>query len=127
MKIFTGNFANIKKYANKNIHSVSIALTARYFNGDLYRSLNPKWEFKDDPEPEYKQKYLALLSNLDAKKVYDDLMYLSKGKDVVLLCHEKEGDFCHRRLVAQWLERELNIEVKELGKMEEKQMPIFAN
>lgn len=127
MKIFTGNFANIKKYANKNIHPVSIALTARYFNGDLYRSLNPKWEFKDAPEPEYKPKYLALLSNLDAKKVYDDLMCLSKGKDVVLLCHEKQGDFCHRRLVAQWLERELNIEVKELGKMEEKQMPIFAN
>jgi uncharacterized protein (DUF488 family) len=35
------------------------------------------------------------------------------------LCHEKAGEFCHRRLIADWLNRELGIEVPELGKMED--------
>ena len=35
-------------------------------------------------------------------------------KDVVLLCYEKPPQFCHRHLVAKWLEKELNIKVEEL-------------
>jgi hypothetical protein len=56
-----------------------------------------------------------VLSKLDPQKVYDDL-----GEDAILLCHEKWDDiksgkaFCHRRIVAEWLEEELGIEVPEL-------------
>ena len=48
------------------------------------------------------------LSQLDPKKVYEEL----DGK--ILLCYEKETDFCHRFLVASWLEFNLGIEVKEI-------------
>ena len=27
----------------------------------------------------------------------------AEGKDVILCCYEKKGDFCHRHLLAQWL------------------------
>lgn len=36
------------------------------------------------------------------------------GPDVVLLCYEKPGQFCHRRLVAEWFEQELGLVVPEL-------------
>lgn len=118
MKISTGNFANVKKYRDANLEPINIALSARYFTGEKYKPLNPDWSFKDLPENEYTPIYEQKLNKLNVQKVYNDLLSLSKNKDIVLCCHEKEGDFCHRRLVAKWLEKELNIEVLELGKME---------
>jgi len=44
---------------------------------------------------------------------------LSKGKDIVLLCHEGEEFFCHRQLVSKWLIEKLNIQVLEFGKRKE--------
>jgi len=48
------------------------------------------------------------LNKLDPTKVFEEL-----GFDVVLLCWEAPGKFCHRRLVAEWLEEALSIEVPE--------------
>ena len=117
MIIATGNFSNVKKYQAKGFFPVSIALSAKYFYGYAYKVLNPEWGYMNDEESIYTPKFNKGLAKLSAQKVYDDLKGASKGRDVVLLCHEKEGDFCHRRLVAQWLNKELGIEVLELGKM----------
>lgn len=35
--------------------------------------------------------------------------------DAILLCWEASGNFCHRRLVADWFKKELGIEVLELA------------
>jgi hypothetical protein len=35
------------------------------------------------------------------------------GENAVLLCWEKPRDACHRRLVAEWFEHRLGIEVPE--------------
>lgn len=118
MKIYTGNFANVTKYRTANLHPVSISLSARYFTGDLYRPLNPERVFMNDADDIYTPKFNAILAKLDVHKVVEDLKILSKGKDIILLCHEGENDFCHRHLVAKWMEEKLNIEVKELGKMQ---------
>ena len=56
--------------------------------------------------------YKQVLSKLDANIVLEELQAF--GKDVVLLCFEEENEFCHRHLVATWLERSLKIEVKEI-------------
>ena len=119
MKIYTGNFANIKKYTSIGLFPISIALSARYFNGIIYRPLNPDKSFLNDSEIKYIQKYNDKLKKLNIKTVIDEIETLSNGKNVVLLCHESAGTFCHRRLVAEWIEKETGIEVKELGKMEE--------
>lgn len=118
MNIYTGNFANLKKYEGRGLFPISIALSARYFSGACYKKLNPDWTFKDDLPFSYKPKYNAILQKLNPNTVVNELSKISNGKDVVLLCHEKEGDFCHRRLVAEWLEKELNIKVKELAKLQ---------
>ena len=115
IKIYTGNFANLKKYAGA--FPVSIALTSpNWFHSANYRKFNPKWSYMHDSIEDYTAKFNAHLSQLDPAECYKELKKLSKGKDVVLLCHEKEGDFCHRHLVARWLQVNLHITVKELGR-----------
>lgn len=42
----------------------------------------------------------------DATTVIKELNYLVlnvNGKDIALICYEKPSDFCHRHLVAEWL------------------------
>ena len=83
------------------------------FKGISYTSLFPKWSFLSqykvdgDEEAYTKAYYEQVLSKLDPYKVYVDL------KDCTLLCWEKSGSFCHRRLVADWLEKELGVYIPE--------------
>ena len=59
-------------------------------------------------EVQYEKQYRErVLSKLDPQKIYDTL----KGQ--VLLCWESPGEFCHRRIVAAWIEENLGIEVPE--------------
>lgn len=126
MKIYTGNFANLKKYKEVGLHPISIAISARYFTGQHYRPLNPRKDFMNDPEPKYVLLFQEILDNLCPIKVMEELKELSNGNDVILLCHEGEGTFCHRRLVANWLTEKLGIEVPELGKMQkQEQLSLF--
>lgn len=61
------------------------------------------------PWPEYVEEYKRdVLSKLDPVRVYADLT------DAILLCWEKPGDDCHRRLVADWIENALDVKVQEL-------------
>ena len=47
----------------------------------------------------YKQIYYNdVLSKLDPREIY------RKYDNSLLLCYEKSGRFCHRRLIAEWLE-----------------------
>jgi uncharacterized protein (DUF488 family) len=60
-------------------------------------------------EDTYREEYQKILDNLDPRKVYEDL-----GKNSILICWEAPGKFCHRRLVAEWLEKHLGVTVPEL-------------
>jgi uncharacterized protein (DUF488 family) len=60
-------------------------------------------------EATYQVEYQKILDNLDPRQVFDDL-----GEDAILLCWEAPGKFCHRRLVAAWLEKHLGRSVPEL-------------
>lgn len=101
--------ANSNAFKNSGLRFVCIARSCRYFNGERYPDLFPTWEMIKMSDPiKYEEMYREqVLSKLDPIKVYEDL------KDAVLLCHEKWDDivdgktFCHRRIVAQWLEEEL--------------------
>lgn len=52
--------------------------------------------------------YNNVLSKLNPFKVYEDL------DNKIILCYEKPGDFCHRYIVASWLEMNLGIKIPEL-------------
>lgn len=121
-----------QRYTGK--HAVSIAvITPVWYKCDTdsgkpreYKKLAPPgWllnAFKDKNGSHYKDeayytemytKYV--LSKLDPQQVYDEL-----GENAVMLCWEKAGDFCHRRLVAKWLKEKLGIEVSEYEKSKNK-------
>jgi len=48
-----------------------------------------------------------VLSKLDPQRLYEDL------DGSILLCWENSDQFCHRHIVAMWLEKNLGIEVPE--------------
>jgi len=107
------NTSYFAKY--RRVTGVNIAIKpAPGFAGPSYPDLFPKWSFlkkykEDGNEADYTREYHAqVLSKLDPNKVYDDL------KDSTLLCWEKSGEFCHRRLVAEWIEKALGITVPEV-------------
>ena len=68
---------------------------------------------------EFLELYRDILSRLDAAEIYGQLTDF--GRPAVMLCWESAIDchagktFCHRHLVAQWLEDQLGIEVLEFG------------
>jgi DNA-directed RNA polymerase subunit N (RpoN/RPB10) len=60
--------------------------------------------------PDYVKEYQRnVLDKLDPAKVLSDL-----GDEAILLCWEKTREECHRRLVAEWLEKNLDIKIPEL-------------
>ena len=99
----------------KDLNGISIAIKApAWYTGTCYPALYPKWSFlsqykKDGDMDAYMISYhKQILAPLDPEKVYNDL------KDTTLLCWEKPRVFCHRRIVAKWLEYNLDIVVPEI-------------
>jgi len=105
-------------------NAVSIAVDhPSWFYGFEYKPLIPPWDLEDDYHrgrisvEAYTKSYNLQLLGLDPRQVFLDL-----GENAILLCHESPGQFCHRRLVAAWLEKFLNIIVPESHYREPKVM-----
>lgn len=105
--MFTSYFSNLRNVTNP----LSISGKAPdWYSGPQFKVLAPKWSFfkayKDGKitSDEYTSEYYRLvLDELDPHKTYRYLIDMY-GEDVTLLCYEKPGDFCHRRIVASWFE-----------------------
>lgn len=112
----TSYFGNIQNVANP----LSISGKAPdWYTGNQFKLLAPKLEFftrykngELDANGYTKEYYAKVLGHLNAKEIYDRLI-TTYGENVTLLCYEKPGEFCHRRLVANWFETELGIVVPE--------------
>lgn len=81
-----------------------------------FPKLYPGWEllkrYKEGQDNQEEARVLyhsQVLSKLDPKEVWEEL-----GEDAVLLCWEKTDSFCHRHLVAEWLEENLGVKIEEL-------------
>ena len=125
MEIYTSYFANIKKLDKDMYTFVSISLyPPKWYEGKVYKKVAPSNEIlmdwkqgnkDDEAKSHYERMYnFKILRKLSAKDILNDLQELSEGKDIVLLCFEKSMDFCHRHLLARFLEKELSITIKEL-------------
>jgi hypothetical protein len=83
------------------------------------RALEPGEWFRSVAPARYLDLYREILNRLDPAEIYDRL--ISFGEHPVMLCWETgtachSGEtFCHRHLVAQWLEDRLGVEVLEVG------------
>lgn len=63
----------------------------------------------------YAFEYFDQLFLLNPQQVWDELHELAGDAEPTLLCYEKPGQFCHRRLVAKWFEVELGEFVDEVS------------
>lgn len=72
-------------------------------------------EFKKQIEDEYIRSYYDIrLKDLDVR----ELLYILNekfGSDIILLCHEGLDEFCHRRLIADYIELETGIYIPEVS------------
>lgn len=108
--IYTGYFARTKQYLEQGLTTVAISgYVPAFYNGLRYKELAPKkatfdkWKSGEIDNFGYTELYKKeVLNNLNPQKVINELSLL--GDKVILLCYEKSGDFCHRHIVADWLE-----------------------
>ena len=120
MKIYTSYFGNLKKLEKANIMAIGITLyPPRWFYGPNLKDVAPThalFSISDAPDEVYNPRFFdEVLSKVDPKEFVERIEMMSKGKDVALCCYEKPNEKCHRFLVAEWLEKNIGIEVKEFG------------
>lgn len=93
-----------------NAVAISRGVPKGYTGRKYYRLAPRSWAMVKEPrEDVFREQFGQQLAELDAHAVMEEL-----GPDAILLCWEAPGTFCHRRLVAEWLERETGIPVPEL-------------
>jgi len=104
-------------FSYKGPLGVSIANSApKFYVGPTYKPLVPPWnlvkDYKDGKidKEKYTSEYMMQLRTSDPKKVYEDLFKIH-NENPVLLCWEPAGEFCHRRIVGEWLETSLGVVV----------------
>lgn len=95
--------ATYKAYADKKEELLKLKLDI-----EEYRKL------KQQIEDEYIISYYE--TRLKELNVYELLEYFEKkyGNEIILLCHEKIDEFCHRRLLADYIELETGIYIPEV-------------
>ena len=114
MTIGTGYFAKAKEYSDKGFALVSIARTRPWFLSKelliwYYSDLAPTGEIigaKNNPrvyEEKYNNEILSRVSADEVLRRLDRYARLSGKENVVLLCYEAPGKFCHRHIIAKWL------------------------
>ncbi|MDR1197548.1 MAG: DUF488 domain-containing protein [Prevotellaceae bacterium] len=115
MTIYTSYFTMAKRLEKEGVTPVCIAIgTPKWFSGLNYKAVSPHGFMLSLSEEKYREEYRKILRGLSAEKVVSDIKTITgNAKKVALLCYEKPGEFCHRRMLAYWFEKELGIEVKE--------------
>lgn len=114
--IWTTNFAHAKDLpdtvAKFSIARKPILGWANNPEHSYYEKLMPTYDIlknfkeKGDEEEYTKQYYSKVLNRLDASMVVFQLEQMAmyrNCKDVALICYERPEKFCHRHLVADWL------------------------
>lgn len=126
--IYTSYFANIRRLPEGFVPISICSKAPDGYKGLQYKKLAPKYDFfmrwKENHDNSYYTKCFneQILNCLDVYEVMDDLYNLLTDKEklsvemtncpfwrnphsnIVLICYEKSTDFCHRHLVADWLE-----------------------
>ena len=123
--IYTSYFAKLKSLPD-NIIPISICGKAPdWYKGLQYKKLAPKYDFfmkwKENHDNDYYVKCFneQVLDKLNAEQVVKELDNLLLNQTttigyngdlkevprIALICYEKPSDFCHRHLVADWLNK----------------------
>ena len=114
--IYTSYFARLKDLPD-DIVPISICGKAPdWYTGLQYKALAPnydsfvRWKWNRDDDIFASSYHELVLGKLDADNVVTDLAMLAYElnggeNDICLICYERPSKFCHRHLVADWLNR----------------------
>ena len=86
-----------------------------------YKALAPNFRLLDNfkkkkiSEEKFIIEYNDMLSELNANNVLEHMNSLTADTEPVLMCNCAKTKFCHRHLVAEWLESNTGIIIKELN------------
>lgn len=119
--ISTSSYKNINTDLYKTYSISGDAGKSIGYTGECYSKLAPKLSFwktwhenienidEEENNKYYIEEYYEqILSVLDPNEVYDELNYS------ILLCYEDENEFCHRHIVAEWLNLLLDVDIPEI-------------
>jgi uncharacterized protein (DUF488 family) len=105
-------------YARTKNHPRSVSISIKppyYYKGAHYLPLAPSKELLLDykagiaDDAEYTRRFMIQLSALDPQRVVDNL-----PNGCILLCYEGLDKFCHRHIVAEWLQQTTGVRVREI-------------
>lgn len=123
--IFTSCYStNIAKFPDKTVMlGVSNSVPAELKNRVIHlKSLAPDWEdvkalkYGKIGQNEFTNNYIKKLQRIDrvAPEVFERLKQDDGNMIVVLLCHCKKNTFCHRHVLAKFINEQYHMEIKEL-------------
>lgn len=121
--IFTSYFSLTKKLIEAGYEPISISrFPPKFFDGKKALGLAPseyilkRYKNKEIDEEQYTKEYIEYLESRRDKIIeYLTKLSLSERK-VVFLCYEKSGDFCHRRILADWFNKNTGFSCEEIDK-----------
>lgn len=114
--IYTSFYNNIENIPN-NVDKICIS------NGNpfLLQKISyfvPKWKIVDEykkniiNKDEYTTQYLQQLEKID-KNLLQNFINKYKNADCILFCYERPNSFCHRHILAEWLNKNYNCNCRE--------------
>ena len=131
-KIYTSYFCNKSiKNLNKDVFRIPICANLQNYTLGIFI----RWYKELAPDPEilnqfnnintktksikewFANKYYMKLNKLKVSGILDnyveELRKFNQYNDIVLLCYEKPTEFCHRHLLANYLNKFYNLDIKE--------------
>lgn len=121
VNVFTSNFRKAKALDSSKYLVVSISrFNPRGFNGVWLKELSPSVSLLSDykkglPWSEYVVRYKAECCGPDyIRDVLSSLVFITKGRDIVLCCYEPASQHCHRFIIADYIKEVYGYDVREL-------------
>lgn len=114
--IYTSYFSRVRELKKCGIQPIAISrgVPAGWAERQI-KELAPTWQMLKMSDEDYNRCYEQILANVDRDKLVESF----GGRDVALLCWEKDINECHRKRVGEWL-REGGYEVEEFQTEAEK-------
>jgi hypothetical protein len=111
--IYTGYYGGLSHIVG-DITKVQVSNSAPVPVDIRFEKAIPDWAFIVKPykdglitKEEYEERYTLQLDKFRENILGVTEYFNSTGKDYILLCYEKPGDFCHRHILADYINKAL--------------------
>lgn len=117
--IYTGYYSKLKMYKDAGLKTISISRSepkSITVDGKIIELAPSKELFEKSKagcisNMEYTSMYLDQLDTLGIKNIL--LLIHNYGDDLVLLCWEAPNKFCHRHILADYINKRTKLEIRE--------------